>query len=69
MLNLLGTQYEEWKWLNLADKAKKGSCYIGNPEKFASVIGVPAINCYGVAAHAWECGGWCEGADFGKDEY
>ena len=34
-MNLFGTQYEEQSWLNLADEAGKGICYIGNPEKLA----------------------------------
>jgi len=31
-------------------------------------VGVTHINCYNVAEHAWECGGWCN-SDFNNNDY
>ena len=55
VLNLFGTQYEEWTWWNLIDGAEQGDCFMGNPEDFAQYASVAAINCYDIARFNWEC--------------
>ena len=59
LLNLFGTQYDEWEIANLADGAEAEQCYSQNPENYAEQAGVDAINCYGVARYNWECDDIC----------
>lgn len=56
--DISGTAYEEWQWLNLVAKAKANECYRGNPELYATVAGLDAINCYEISRGYHQCGGY-----------
>ena len=72
--DISGTAYEECKfftfsnsdenflfighWLNLVSKATKNQCYRGNPELYATVAGLDAINCYEISRGYHQCGGY-----------
>lgn len=68
VLNVAQTQYEEWSWLNLAEIAEQGQCYLGNPEDYADYVDIAGVNCYGMARYIWECGGYCN-SNVDEDRY